>query len=165
MSAGRDAQDDPREGRATSTDPAQEGASTGLPRALTRLVGVVLLTLLGLYVARVAGLVVTLQRAAIAEAGLAEEVDALRTEVASLETAAVEAGSDAYVERWAREERTMSRPGDRTIEVVETQADTPPADEPADSWLRRLRQLFGRDAREESPPTPPATRDDATEIP
>jgi cell division protein FtsB len=152
---------------ADAADGADAPPATGPQRALPRLLGVVLLALLGLYGARVAGLVVTLQRAAIAEAGLSDEVDALRTEVAGLETAAADAQSDAFVERWAREERTMSRSGDRTIVVVETEPETAVPTAPNEGLLRRLRSLFGR---QDTPPeiesdAPPATQDESAPTP
>ena len=152
---------------ADSADSAAAAPATGPQRALPRLLGVVLLALLGLYGARVAGLVVTLQRAAIAEAGLSDEVDALRNEVAGLETAAADAQSDGFVERWAREERTMSRSGDRTILVVETEPESAAPATPNAGLLRRLRRLFGR---QDTPPeieseAPPASQNESAPTP
>jgi cell division protein FtsB len=162
MSVQKDRLDPSHPGQPEAADSAADGAAdarSGPQRALPRLLGVVLLALLGLYGARVAGLLVTLQRAAIAEAGLSDEVDALRNEVTGLETAAADAQSDGFVERWAREERTMSRAGDRTILVVETEPETEVPAAPNEGLLRRLRRLFGR--QDAQPAPPPAIESDA----
>lgn len=132
---------------------SREGSPRVARKAFGRLVAVALLAILAVYVARVAGLLVTLQRAASAEAGLAAEVQALETEASALETASAEAEGDAYVERWAREEQHWAQPGDRTVVLV----DEPPAaaaEDPASAGLlERLRRLFG--GRDTPAPEPP----------
>ncbi len=128
--------------------------------AVTRLLGVVLLALLGLYVARVAGLVVSLQRAALAESGLSADVAALRNEVVALETEAARSETDAFVEQWAREERELSRAGDRTIVVVPEVEDDAPVPARREGLLDRLRRLMGRSTPTGSSPADSAPADE-----
>ncbi len=87
-------------------------------KVLIRVGAVVLLTLTLIYLAKLTGLVVATQRAAQDAAHLEAEVAALETSVESLETATVYSSSDAYVERWARDERKWARQGDHPVAPV-----------------------------------------------
>ena len=117
-------------------------------RGLIRIGAVVAFTLALVYVVHLGGLVMATQHAARAEARLGAENVALRQSVEALETAAVEAGSDAYVERWAREDRKWALPGDRPVAPVEatppaTGGDAPSGDGSGDAWGRLRRWLGG----------------------
>ena len=62
---------------------------------------------------------------------LTSEIDALRAKNAQLKAAVAEAGSDAYIERQAREELGLIRPGDTPVVVVNAPAPPAPAPAPA----------------------------------
>ena len=57
----------------------------------------------------------------------AARVAALETEAAAIQTETAFAGSDAYVERWAREDQHMVRPGDQPVQVALATPSTPAA--------------------------------------
>lgn len=83
-----------------------------------RIGAIVLLTLALIYLGKLAGLVLARQRAAAVETRLQVQLSALDAEVHAIETAATEAGSDAYAERWAREERQWVRDGDQPVAAL-----------------------------------------------
>jgi hypothetical protein len=54
----------------------------------------------------------------IIEANQAAEVSQMTTQVAALETATHDAGSDTYVEQWARRDKKWARPDDHVLAPV-----------------------------------------------
>lgn len=120
-----------------SPPPAREGK-----RGLYRVGALVVVLLLGVYAIRLTGLFLETQRAAIAEAQLEAEVEALGAEVRSLETAAAFATTDAYVEHWAREERHWTREGDEAI-LVDRVTPEPTAEDEGEGLVDRLRRWTG----------------------
>jgi hypothetical protein len=116
-------------------------------QALARILGVVVVTLAAVYALRLAGLAIATREARQAEAALAAEVASQATQVAAIEAATHHAGSDAGVERWAREVKHWARPGDRVLApVAASPSPRPPPPTPADDTpLERLwRWLGGR---------------------
>jgi cell division protein FtsB len=114
-----------------------------------RVVWVVGLTLAGVYAVRLANLALEVRTAQQQQARMEREVARLQAQVEALSTAAAEAETDAYVERVAREQLDMARPGDQVFVPVpapsplpEPEAAAPP---PAPSvWDRLLDWLRGR---------------------
>jgi cell division protein DivIC len=64
-------------------------------------------------------------------ASLTSEIDGLKARNAQLKAAVAEASSDAYVERQAREELGLVRPGDTPVVVVNAPTPAPPPPAPA----------------------------------
>ncbi len=128
----------------------------------SRIAWVVLLTLITIYVVKLGGLAVDTHRAGQAADGMQREVDRLEQEVRALETAAVEADSDDYVERWARDRRDLAREGDRVIVPVaedpagSSEPEPAPAVEDASTWERFMGWLRGDEATagDEDAPAP-----------
>lgn len=87
-------------------------------RGPARIAGVAAMVLVALFAFRLAGLYDATRRAARSEAQLAAELEGLSTEIAGLETQQAVAATDAYVERWAREERGWVREGDQPFAVA-----------------------------------------------
>lgn len=119
-------------------------------RGSARVVGVVAAVVVVLFAARLAGLYQATRLAARSEAQLAGEVAALGTEVGALQTQQAVAGTDAYVERWAREERGWVRDGDQPFAVAVVTAlpsPTPTAPAPPPGMVDRLRGWLRGDAR------------------
>lgn len=118
----------------------------------SRIAWVVLLTLITIYVVKLGGLALETHRAGQAADGMQREVDRLEQEVRALETAAVEAESDDYVERWARDRRDLAREGDRVIVPVaedpagRSEPEPAAAVEEASTWERFMGWLRGDDA-------------------
>lgn len=83
-----------------------------------RVGAVVILTLALIYVVRLTGLMLTARQAAQVESGLAAEVSTLHQEIHALATLSTTAGSPAYVEQWARDNRHLIKPGDHPVEPV-----------------------------------------------
>ena len=115
-------------------------------KGASRIVAVIVLSVLAVYAVRLTGRVLELERASLAEQRLEAEVGALEAEVEALETAAVSAGDDAFTERWAREERGWLREGDQPLSIVEATPTPPtaPVAEPANEsdLLSRLKRWF-----------------------
>jgi hypothetical protein len=116
-------------------------------KGVVRVAAVVVLTLALAYLVGLTRLLLAAQRAAEAEARMGADVAALETTVAALETRAATDGSDAAVERWAREERHWTRDGDRPIAPLPaaTATATPDGspDAPAGPLDRLMRWLRG----------------------
>lgn len=112
---------------------------------------IVVSTLVIIYAVKLSGLALEAHRATQAAKGMEGEVRRLTLEVHALETAAAEAGSDARVEQWARENRNMARPGDQVVmPVAVTPAPTvvPAAIESSgrrSAWQRLVGWLRGSD--------------------
>lgn len=87
-------------------------------RGFTRVLAIVVLTVGVIYLLQLAGLALATRQARRMEARQKAEVAALATQVSALETATYLAASDESAERWAREERKWSRPGDRVVVPV-----------------------------------------------
>lgn len=105
----------PRDGRTRRPAPG-----TDRRKAWARVAIVVLFTVAALFAARMIDVALATRRAERDERQLAAEVERLQREVSALQTAAVEARTDAGVERWAREERGWGREGDNPIVVAVT---------------------------------------------
>jgi hypothetical protein len=116
-------------------------------RALTQIVAVVVLTLALVYMAKLVSLGIAGQRARTAETHLSSEVEELRSSADALETAVVDAESDEFVERWAREDRKWVREGDHPVAPVPVTDTTRSADqtpsEDEGAWERFKRWLEG----------------------
>lgn len=126
--------------------PAQPRNGAGSPsgrRGPRRVAGIVAAMLVAFVGYRLAGLYDATRRAAGTEAQLADEIDALGTEVAGLRAQEAVVATDAYVERWAREERGWVREGDHPFAVAVVTAAptaTAAAPPPSSSALDRLRR-------------------------
>lgn len=83
-----------------------------------RVVILAVLALLSVYTVRLARQYAGAQSAEAKRQGLAARVAALETETAAIQTETAFAGSDAYTERWAREDQHMVRPGDQPVQVT-----------------------------------------------
>lgn len=122
--------------------PALGGSSGAGAR---RVVSLAVLALLSVYTVRLARQFAVAQRAEADRARLAASVGAIETEIAALQTETAFAHSDAYVERWAREDQRWVRAGDQPVKVVPATpgpaaAATPAAPGVLDrllDWLRR----------------------------
>ncbi|MEO8084999.1 MAG: septum formation initiator family protein [Ardenticatenales bacterium] len=84
-----------------------------------RVAALAILTLLSIYTVRLARQFAVAQRAEVDRARLAARNGALQTETTAIETETAFANSDAYVERWAREDKRWVRPGDQPVQVVQ----------------------------------------------
>lgn len=138
-----------------STAPAPAPASAG--RGARRVAGIAACVLVVLVGLRLAGLYDATRRAAGTEAQLAGEVDALATEVAGLRTQEAVVATDAFVERWAREERGWVRAGDHPFAVAVVTAAptvTPAATPAAPGALARLRRWLRGEPGAGPGPTP-----------
>jgi hypothetical protein len=115
-------------------------------RGWARIGAIILLTLALIYVGKLASLVMARQRALAVERDLQHQVAARETEVALLEAAATAAGSDAYVERWAREERLWVLEGDQPVAPIAA-TPTPAAGSggpgTGDGFWERLKRWLG----------------------
>jgi cell division protein FtsB len=115
-------------------------------RGWARVAAVAVLTLGAVYAFQLASLALATRQARRIEAAERAQVAQLATQVAALETATHDAGTDAYVERWARENRKWARPGDHVLAPVAatpvltpTPVAVPPAGEsPLDRFWRWL---------------------------
>ena len=115
----------------------------------TRVGAVVLLTLGLIYVVKLTDLGLETHRATQASQRMEAEVGVLERQVEALETAAVEARSDAYVETVARDTLKMAREGDQpfvTVNALTSPEAAPPAqvEEPS-VWQRFLRWMRGEE--------------------
>ena len=115
----------------------------------TKIAVVIGLTLGLVYIVKLSDLVLENHWAGQSAARVEAEVGLLRDQVEALETAAVDAESDAYVERWAREDRKMVRPGDQAVAIVPAEASAEVAPETMRSeptaWQRFVNWLRGDD--------------------
>ena len=110
-----------------------------------RVVVLAVLALLSVYTVRLPRQFAVSQSAEAKRLSLAARVAALETETAAIQTETAFAGSDAYVERWAREDQHMVRPGDQPVQVALATPSTPAAGTPEEpglferlwGWLRR----------------------------
>ncbi|RIL12784.1 hypothetical protein DCC79_00250 [bacterium] len=104
---------------------------------------VVVLTLAGVYVVRLASLAWSVRQSAVTADRLATDVAALHAEVDAVETARADAAGNAAAERWARD-HGWARPGDRVIVGVAATPTPSPAPSPSPpsrwdalgAWLR-----------------------------
>lgn len=120
-----------------------------VPQPWRRVAWVVGLTLAGVYAVRLANLALEVRTAQQQQARMEREVARLQAQVEALSTAAAEAETDAYVERVAREQLDMARPGDQVFVPVPAPSPVPePAAEPPPAapsvWDRVLDWLRGR---------------------
>lgn len=126
------------------------GAPPPAPRrGPARILGVIVAVVALLFAARLAGLYQVTRMASRSEAQLAGEIEGLGTEVAALQTQQAVAGTDGYVERWAREERGWVQDGDQPFAVAVVTAlptATPTATPPPPGVVDRLRRWLRRDA-------------------
>jgi cell division protein FtsB len=109
-------------------------------RGLARIGAVVVLTLATVYVFQLAGLAWATRQARRSEAQLRAEVAQEATQIAALEAAARDAGSEAFVERYARDTLKMARPGDQVLVPVTAAppAGPTPTPPPPDGPLEQL---------------------------
>lgn len=106
-----------------------------------RVAALAILTLLSIYTVRLARQFAVAQRAEVDRARLVARNGALQTETTALETETSFANSDAYVERWAREDKRWVRAGDQPVQVVQATPGAPPAATPSSPGL--LERLWG----------------------
>lgn len=141
-----------------SNDGAERPPRVPGSRGASRVIAIVILSVLAMYAVRLTGRMYELQRASESEQRLQAEVKALESEVIALETAQAGAGSDAFTERWAREERGWSREGDRPLQIVEATSTPAPApgDAPSadDGFFDRIRRWLAGPATEEDRASP-----------
>lgn len=123
--------------RRPSTPPLSRAGSPGARRVVVLAV----LALLSVYTVRLARQYAVSQSAEAKRLSLAARVAALETETAAIQTETAFAGSDAYVERWAREDQHMVRPGDQPVQVALATPSAPAAGTPEEPGL--LERLWG----------------------
>ncbi len=113
----------------------------------SRILAVILATLVVIYAVKLASHALATRRAAEIEHDLATDVARLDAEVVALETAQAEAGSPDQVEDWARADQGWARPGDHPIVLVTaapvTATPAPTATPAASAWRRLVEWVSG----------------------
>jgi cell division protein FtsB len=127
----------------------------------TRVGAVVLLTLGLIYVVKLTDLGLETHSATLASQRMEAEVAVLELQVEAMETAAVDAKTDAYVEMVARDTLKMVREGDQpfvTVNALTSPEAAPPAqvEEPS-VWQRFLRWMRGDEIGTEADAPAPAS--------
>ena len=117
---------------------------------------VVGLTLGLIYIVKLSDLGWENHQASQSAAQVEHQVSNLQAQVEALETAAVDAESDDYVDQWARENRNLSQPGDQPFNIVPEDEPAPQAKpqqgEQSSAWQRFVHWLRGDNADSASSP-------------
>jgi cell division protein FtsB len=109
---------------------------------------VVVFTLGAMFLFQLGSLALATRQAKRLESAQRAEVAQLATQNAALDAAILDAQSDGYVEKWARENKKMAQPGDRVLApvpptaapVTATTVPPPKNDDPLGQLWRWLRQ-------------------------
>ena len=111
-------------------------------RGLTRVVGVVVLTLGAIYTVNLADMALANRRAVEVEDMLRDQVEREKAAIEAIETETGRAYTDGYVEEFARDDLKLVLPGDHPIVPIPVEATAPPV--PAPSAETEERGLIDR---------------------